>query len=97
MRCSGEAHRGQDSHSNPLQSRQKELMGLPRRRGDIALGLPPVPQQTQSRDWPRDSQASRKHDITSLAALTRILQAGREGKGRRGGGVGGPGWLNPLV
>lgn len=70
-------------------------MGLPRRRGDIALGLPPVPQQTQSGDWPRDSQASRKHDITSLAALTRILQAGREGKGRRGGGV--VGWWARLA
>lgn len=60
---------------------------------DIALGLPPVPEQTQSYDWPRDSQASQKHDITSLAALIWILKPARKRKARRGDW---PGWLEPA-
>lgn len=36
---------------------------------DIALGLPAVPEQTDSQSWLRGSLASRKHDIISQVLL----------------------------
>lgn len=50
---------------------------------DIALGLPVVPEQTESQRWLRGSLASWKHDIIFLAPLMRRPRNDRkEGKAR---------------
>jgi len=52
---------------------------------DIALGLPAVPEQTDSQGWLRGSLASQKHDIILLAPLMwtereKCREAGKAGE-----------------